>query len=252
MVISVTMEAPRSIAQPNRKQRAFKAVSAFGRSLFHPFFGATVMTIKSTLRCLALAGSFAIAGTLVAADKPTAKPAAGDVIKEPTKMAAKNSPLDRKMKDIDGKEVDLSQYKGKVVMLVNVASKCGNTPQYEQLEAVYQKYKDKGLVVIGFPANEFGHQEPGSEAEIKQFCTSKYDVKFPMMSKIVVKGEGIDPLYKQLTSTEGFAGDVQWNFQKYIIDRNGAVIAKIAPKTKPDAPQVIAEIEKALAAEPAK
>jgi glutathione peroxidase len=210
------------------------------------------MTMKTALRCFALAGSFAIAGTLVAADKPAAKPPVADVIKEPTKMAAKESPLSHKVKDIDGKDVDLSQYKGKVVMLVNVASKCGNTPQYEQLEAVYEKYKEKGLVVIGFPANEFGKQEPGSDAEIKQFCSSKYDVKFPMMSKIVVKGEGIHPLYKQLTSTEGFAGDVQWNFQKYIIDRNGAVIAKIAPKTKPDDAKVVAEIEKALAAEAAK
>ena len=103
-------------------------------------------------------------------------------------------------------------------------------------------------MIVGIPANEFGKQEPGSDAEIKEFCTSKYDVKFPMMSKIVVKGEGIHPLYKQLTSTPGFEGDVQWNFQKYIIDRNGAVIAKISPKTKPDAAPVTAEIEKALAA----
>ena len=213
------------------------------------------MLKSKKLRCLVAASSLALSGVLLAADtKPNAakKPAAADVIKEPTNMAAKNSPLDQKMKDIDGKEVDLSQYKGKVVMLVNVASKCGNTPQYKNLEETYEKYKDKGLVIIGFPANEFGGQEPGSESEIKQFCTSKYDVKFPMMSKIVVKGEGIHPLYKQLTSTEGFAGDVQWNFQKYIIDRNGNVIAKIAPKTKPDDPKVTAEIEKALAAQPAK
>lgn len=213
------------------------------------------MLKSKKLRCLVAASSLALSGVLLAADtKPntTKKPAAADVIKEPTNMSAKNSPLDQKVKDIDGKDVDLSQYKGKVVMLVNVASKCGNTPQYKNLEETYEKYKDKGLVIIGFPANEFGGQEPGSESEIKKFCTSKYDVKFPMMSKIVVKGEGIHPLYKQLTSTEGFAGDVQWNFQKYIIDRNGNVIAKINPKTKPDDPKVIAEIEKALAAQPAK
>jgi glutathione peroxidase len=213
------------------------------------------MKMNSTsLRCLVAAASFALTGTLIAADSktPAKKPPVADVIKDPTNMAAKNSPLDQKMKDIDGKEVDLSQYKGKVVMVVNVASKCGNTDQYKQLGEVYEKYKDKGLVVIGFPANQFGGQEPGSEAEIKEFCSKNYDVKFPMMSKIVVKGEGIHPLYKQLTSTEGFAGDVSWNFQKYIIDRNGAVIAKIAPKTKPDAPAVVAELEKALAAQPAK
>ena len=152
----------------------------------------------------------------------------------------------------DGKDVDLAQYKGKVVMLVNVASRCGNTKQYTQLQEVYTKYKDQGLVVIGFPANEFGKQEPGSEAEIKEFCSSKYAVTFPMMSKIVVKGEGIHPLYQQLTSTEGFAGDVNWNFQKYVIDRNGNLIAKIAPKTKPDDAKVTAVVEKALAAKPAK
>ena len=201
--------------------------------------------------CLAALSSLALAGVVIAA-APAKKPAAGDVIKEPTVSPAKNSPLDNKLKDIDGKDVDLSQYKGKVVMFVNVASRCGNTPQYKELEAIHQKYKDAGLVVIGVPANEFGKQEPGSDAEIKQFCTSKYNVSFPMMSKIVVKGADIHPLYKQLTSTPGFEGDVGWNFQKYIIDRNGAVIAKIAPKTKPDAPQVTAEIEKALAAKPGK
>jgi glutathione peroxidase len=207
--------------------------------------------LAAAVSSLALA-SLLLSAPAVAADaKPAKKPAAGDVIKEPTAMPAKESPLDHKVKDIDGKEVDLAQYKGKVVMLVNVASKCGNTPQYKQLEEVYSKYKDKGLVVIGFPANEFGAQEPGTETQIKEFCESKYAVTFPLMSKIVVKGEGIHPLYKQLTSTEGFAGDVGWNFQKYIVDRNGAVIAKIAPKTKPDDAKVVAEIEKALAAKPA-
>ncbi|HEX8912035.1 MAG TPA: glutathione peroxidase [Humisphaera sp.] len=160
--------------------------------------------------------------------------------------------MDNKVKDIDGKEVDLAQYKGKVVLVVNVASFCGNTKQYTQLEALNKKYKDQGLVILGFPANEFGKQEPGTDAEIKTFCTSNFKVSFPMMSKVVVKGEGITPVYQQLTSTAGFEGPVQWNFQKYLIDRNGAVIAKIAPKTVPDAPQVVAAIEKALAAKPAK
>src|SRR3954465_15038599 len=118
------------------------------------------------------------------------------VAAEPKKDAG---PLQFTMKDIDGKDVDLSQYKGKVVMLVNVASKCGNTPQYKPLEAMYEKDKDQGLVIGGFPANEFGKQEPGSNADIKEFCESTYQVKFPMMSKIVVKGEGIHPLYAYLT-----------------------------------------------------
>lgn len=216
-----------------------------------------MMTRSPKLRgCLVALSSLAVAGAALAADggAPAAKrPAAvTDVLKDPTAAAAHHSPLDQKVKDIDGKEVDLAQYKGKVVMLVNVASKCGNTPQYAQLQEAYTKYKDRGLVVIGFPANEFGGQEPGTEAQIKEFCSSKYAVTFPMMSKIVVKGDGIHPLYQQLTTTPGFEGDVGWNFQKYVIDRNGNLIARIAPKTKPDDPKVTAEIEKALAAKPAK
>src|SRR4051812_39736207 len=146
-------------------------------------------------RPLALAlGTLAVAGAAslaVAADKPAAKPAKpADVIKDPTNEPAKSGPLEFTAKDIDGKDVKLSDYKGKVVMIVNVASKCGNTPQYKPLEALYEKYKDQGLVVVGFPANEFGKQEPGSNEQIKEFCSATYHVAFPMMSKIVVKGEG--------------------------------------------------------------
>src|SRR5262249_4826312 len=144
--------------------------------------------------------------------------------------------LNFKMKDIEGKEVDLSQYQGKVVLFVNVATYCGNTPQYKGLEEVYEKYKDKGLVVIGVPANEFGKQEPGSDKEIADFCKSKYQVTFPMMSKVVVKGEGITPLYKYLTAKETnpkFAGDVTWNFEKFLVARNGEVAARFKPGTKP-------------------
>ena len=192
----------------------------------------------------------------------TAKPAdrKSDVIKAPTAAPAKAekdqpvSPLDFKLKSIDGKEFDLSQFKGKTVLLVNVASKCGLTPQYEALEALYEKYQDKGFVIVGFPANNFGGQEPGTEAEIKQFCSSKYNVKFPMTSKISVKGADQHPLYKFLTSkdTNGdFAGDIEWNFCKFLVDRHGNVIARFMSKTKPSEPQVVAEIEKALAATPA-
>jgi glutathione peroxidase len=160
------------------------------------------------------------------------------------------SVLDYKVKDIDGKDVELSQYKGDVLLIVNVASKCGYTPQYKGLEAVYEKYKDKGFKVLGFPANEFGAQEPGTNEEIKTFCTSKYDVKFPMFSKIVVKGSGIHPLYQFLTSKDSdpnFAGDIPWNFTKFLVNRKGEVVARFAPGDKPESDKVTKAIDSALA-----
>jgi glutathione peroxidase len=176
-----------------------------------------------------------------------------DTVKDPTATADKDkpSPLDFKVKDIDGKDVNLADYKGKVVLIVNVASKCGNTPQYKPLEAMYEKYKDQGFVILGFPANDFGKQEPGSNDQIKAFCSETYKVAFPMFAKITVKGDEKAPIYKFLTepATNGeFAGDIEWNFQKFLVDRNGAVIARFSPKTKPDSPKVVAEVEKALAA----
>ncbi len=167
----------------------------------------------------------------------------------PLHAADAKGPLDFKMKDIDGQSVDLGKYKGDVVLIVNVASKCGLTPQYEQLEAVYSKYKDQGLNVLGFPANEFGRQEPGTNAEIKEFCTSTFNVDFPMFSKIVVKGDDIDPLYEFLTSEEtnpGMAGDIKWNFEKFLVGRDGKVVKRFSPRTKPDAPEVIEAIEAEL------
>ncbi len=158
--------------------------------------------------------------------------------------------LEHTVKNIDGKEVNLSDYKGKVILVVNVASKCGLTPQYEGLQDLYEKYKDQGLVVLGFPANEFGKQEPGTEAEIKEFCVSKYSVTFPMFSKIVVKGEGIHPLYKFLTSNETnpkFAGEIPWNFTKFLVDREGNIIGRFDPKTTPTSEEVTTAIESALA-----
>jgi glutathione peroxidase len=159
--------------------------------------------------------------------------------------------LEHTVKDIDGKDVNLADYKGKVILVVNVASKCGLTPQYEGLQEVYEKYKDQGLVVLGFPANEFGKQEPGTDAQIKEFCVSKYSVTFPMFSKIVVKGDGIHPLYKFLTSKETnpkFAGEIPWNFTKFLVDREGQVIARFDPKTTPESEDVTKAIEAALAA----
>ncbi len=164
-----------------------------------------------------------------------------------TARAADKGPLDHTVQDIQGKDVDLSKYKGKVVLMVNVASQCGKTPQYKGLEALYSKYKDQGLAVLGFPANEFGKQEPGTNAEISQFCTSKYGVDFPMFSKIVVKGEGIAPLYDNLTSSEKFGGPVTWNFEKFLIGRNGQVIARFKPGVEPDSKQVVDAIEAELA-----
>jgi glutathione peroxidase len=165
------------------------------------------------------------------------------------KDAKASGPLQFTVKDIDGKDVDLSQYKGKVVMIVNVASRCGNTPQYKQLEEMHKKYADKGLVILGFPANEFGKQEPGSNEQIKEFCTSTYQVDFPMFSKIVVKGNGQADLYKHLTSKETdpkFAGPITWNFEKFLVGRDGQVAARFKPKTKPDAPEVVQAIESEL------
>jgi glutathione peroxidase len=159
------------------------------------------------------------------------------------------SVLDHKMKGIDGKDVDLSQYKGKVVMIVNVASRCGLTPQYKGLEAMYEKYKDQGFVIVGVPANEFLHQEPGTDAEISAFCTSKYNVTFPMLSKVVVKGKGITPLYEQLTKKEKNAklnGEIKWNFTKFLVGRDGEVIGRFEPQTGPEAPEVIKAVETEL------
>jgi glutathione peroxidase len=164
--------------------------------------------------------------------------------------ASPKSVLDFKMRDIDGKDVKLKKYKGNVLLVVNTASKCGYTPQYESLQGTYDKYKDKGFYVLGFPANNFGGQEPGTEKEIKEFCTSKYKVTFPMFAKISVKGEDQDPLYAYLTSKETnpeFAGDITWNFNKFLIDRKGHIVARFTSKQKPDSTEVVAAIEKYLA-----
>jgi glutathione peroxidase len=149
-------------------------------------------------------------------------------------------------KTIHGHDSTLADFTGKVVLLVNVASKCGNTPQYEGLEALYEKYKDKGLVVIGFPANNFGGQEPGSNEDILKFCTTEYKVSFPMMAKISVKGEDKHPLYQYLTEKSPFPGDIQWNFGKFLLDREGKVVARFAPKTQPESEEVVKAIEGAL------
>jgi glutathione peroxidase len=145
---------------------------------------------------------------------------------------------------IDGASAPLSAYKGKVVLLVNVASKCGYTPQYAGLEKLYEKYKDQGFVIVGVPANNFGGQEPGTNEEIKTFCSRNYNVTFPMMSKVSVKGGDITPLYGFLTSKTG--GDVKWNFTKFLIDKNGNIVSRFESAVTPDAPELTGAIEKAL------
>jgi glutathione peroxidase len=156
---------------------------------------------------------------------------------------------DLPLKDIDGNSTSLKTYQGKVLLIVNVASKCGFTPQYAALEAIYQKYKDRGLVVLGFPCNQFGHQEPGTDLEIKQFCTSKYDVTFPMFDKIEVNGANRHPLYVLLAGKDSpFSGNIGWNFTKFLIGRDGKILNRFNSPIKPDSPEVTQAIESALAA----
>ena len=165
------------------------------------------------------------------------------------KNADANGVLGYTMKDIDGVDVPLSRYKGKAFLIVNVASRCGHTPQYKDLEALYRKYKEKGFAILGFPANNFKKQEPGTDAEIKQFCTTNYDVTFDMFSKISVKGDDQHPLYTFLTSdstNRKFAGDVQWNFTKYLVDRQGNVVGKFASGVGPMSEEMTTAVEAAL------
>ncbi|MBK9216158.1 MAG: glutathione peroxidase [Chloracidobacterium sp.] len=167
----------------------------------------------------------------------------------PTEPPPQRSVYEFTMKDIDGNDVRLDTYRGKVVMIVNVASKCGYTPQYEGLENIYKKYKDRGFVVLGFPANNFLGQEPGSDADIKDFCRLTYGVSFPMFSKISVTGSDQHPLYTLLTSKRSdpeFGGDITWNFNKFLLDRNGKVVARFATKELPESETVAAAIEKQL------
>ena len=177
--------------------------------------------------------------------------AAGCLMSDSTPVAElkTKSVLDFKMKDIDGKDVKLKKFKGNVLLVVNTASQCGYTPQYEGLQKIYSKYQPQGFYVLGFPANNFKGQEPGTNEDIKEFCTTKYKVTFPMFAKISVKGEDQDPLYAFLTSKEtnpNFAGDISWNFNKFLIDRKGNVVARFSSKDTPDGEAVTAAIEKYL------
>ena len=152
------------------------------------------------------------------------------------------------LKDIDGRSTTLQAYQGKVLLVVNVASKCGMTPQYAGLEALYAKYKEQGLVVLGFPCNQFGGQEPGTNEEIKQFCTANYGVTFPLFDKLDVNGPNRAPLYTLLAGKDSpVAGDIRWNFTKFLVGRDGKILKRFESRTKPDAPEVVGALTAALA-----
>ena len=231
---------------------------------------------NAKLAVLGLAAAVALGGTALAqqgepaaqpAGKPQEKPAAPSAEKKPeTKPEAKpeNKPAEQpaskpvekvdpyvlgfKLKDIDGNNKNLEDYKGSVVLMVNVASKCGYTSQYKGLEKLYQDKKDKGLVIIGFPANNFGNQEPGTEADIKKFCTSEYSVTFPMFSKISVKGDDQHPLYRKLAAQPApVGGDPKWNFTKFLVDRSGNVVARFDTRTAPNDTELNRQIDDLLA-----
>ena len=189
------------------------------------------MKLPIILSVLAIIGAIPVAVTAIA------------------KNPAEKSIYDFKVANIDGRPVSLGKYKGKVLLVVNVASKCGYTPQYEALEAVYKTRKKQGVEILGFPANNFGAQEPGTNTEIKEFCTSKFGVTFPMFSKISVKGEDEHPLYKWLISNSDRPNDdIEWNFSKFVIGKDGKVVARFKSKSTPDSPEVQAAIDAALAA----
>src|SRR5437868_4725203 len=190
-----------------------------------------ILSMRNYAAIAAFAGIFAMTQVTFAKDK-----AAG--------------PLTFKVQSLEGKDVDLSQYKGKVVLIVNVASKCGLTPQYKALEALYKKYDDKGFVILGFPCNQFNGQEPGTPDEIRKFCTAKYNVTFPLMAKIEVNGDGASDLYKYLKALNAKPkgpGEVKWNFEKFLVGRDGQVVARFQPTTKPDSAEVVKAIEEELA-----
>ena len=178
------------------------------------------------------------------------EPSSAQAREEGSILMAAQTPMvyDFTLNDIDGKPVSLSQFRGKVLLLINTASFCGNTPQYTDLEKMYEQYREKGFEILAFPANNFGQQEPGTNAEIKTFCYTKYSLSFPLFSKISVKGDDKHPLYRYLTEQSPFPGEVEWNFQKYLVDRSGKVVARYPHRTKPLASEIVQDVERMLAA----
>ena len=161
-------------------------------------------------------------------------------------MAQENTVYQYTMETISGQQKPLAEYKGKVLLIVNTASKCGFTPQYGDLQKLYETYKDRGLEILAFPANNFMHQEPGSDEEIQKFCDMRFKVRFPLFSKISVKGKDIHPLFTTLTTQPGLEGDVSWNFNKFLVDSEGKLIARYGSRTKPQDQELIAQLEKIL------
>ncbi|HPF38853.1 MAG TPA: glutathione peroxidase [Phycisphaerae bacterium] len=216
-----------------------------------------------SLTCATLMAALASFAAPVSAD-PTPKPDGQEKKTQPEKKdqkSDKKNPKEKKettkpmpalaftMKDINGKEQDLRQFQGNVVLMVNVASKCGLTPQYEGLEKLYETYKDRGFVILGFPANNFLKQEPGTDEEIRTFCTKNYGVTFPMFSKVSVKGKDKCDLYKYLTDKKadhGLGGAIEWNFGKFLVDRDGKVVNRFSPRTTPDDKAMLAALEAEL------
>ncbi|MEW6542148.1 MAG: glutathione peroxidase [Nitrospirota bacterium] len=173
-------------------------------------------------------------------------PAAADKGGARLMAAQTGSVYDFALNDIDGKPVPLGQFRGKVLLLVNTASFCGNTPQYADLQSMYERYRERGLEILAFPANNFGRQEPGTNEEIKSFCYTRYSLTFPLFSKISVAGVDKHPLYRYLTEQSPFPGEVEWNFQKYLVDRSGRIVARYAPRTKPLSAEIVQDVEREL------
>jgi glutathione peroxidase len=213
-----------------------------GNSVAVKRFLSGVSTMKAVLGISLIA-----MGTMIICRTTTA----ADVEKSKMDKAAMTAPLDQEMETLDGKKVNLAKkYKGKVLLLVNVASHCGNTKQYKPLEALHEKYSKDGLAIVGVPCNQFGEQEPGSAKEIAEFCEQNYGVKFDMMAKVDVNGDNAVPLYKYLTSKKTdpkFAGKIPWNFEKFLFNRDGQVVGRFNHRTSPDSKEVVAAIEKELA-----
>jgi glutathione peroxidase len=199
----------------------------------------------------ALAGLFAGIGLIAGVGlSDVFDPIPAQAKQEGTMLMTAQTPMiyDFTLNDIEGKAVSLSQFRGKALLLVNTASFCGNTPQYTDLEKMYEQYREKGFEILAFPANNFGQQEPGTNAEINTFCHTKYSLSFPLFSKISVKGSDKHPLYRYLTEQTQFPGEVEWNFQKYLVDRSGKVVARYHHRTKPMAPEITQDVERVLAA----
>ncbi len=207
--------------------------------------------------CAALVVLALVACDSSAKTPPNPEPAKTDLAKtdpmktQPAPIASATGPIiDHEVETLEGTKQKLSDYRGKAVLLVNVASECGYTPQYAQLQELYGRYKDRGLVVLGFPSNDFGGQEPGDAQQIKEFVTTKFAVDFPMMGKVHAKGPEIAPLYKTLTeeTPEGMKGEVKWNFTKFLLDPTGKVVARFESPIEPMSAEVTAAVEKALPA----